>query len=167
MRVRTSRATGGSERNSAADRRTPAPLRRGRREEEEREAVSQDSTEEALGVVRDLNKNVFQIASSLTKEWDELGSSRSNEFTISEEDIDTFSQSYGPALVHRVLDRKPVAVAFLIQSCLCKLAAQISSSWRSNGELRGLRRSVCQHSPDSGRYKPSVASEMQLMRTSG
>ena len=113
---------------------------------------------EVLGVIRDLNENIFQVAVILTEEWEELRSSRPNRSTTTKENVDSFSQSYGPALIHQVLNRKPAAVTFLVQSCLCELATQITSSWRQNEELRTLR-SVYQRLSPSGENTSHLTSE--------
>lgn len=108
------------------------------------------SETEVLGIVHDLNENTFQVAATLGEEWEELGSSSSSSgFMINEEDVDTFSRSYGSALVSRALKRDPVAVTLLVQSCLCGLVAHISSSWRHNAGIGELRKSVCRKFSDS------------------
>ena len=116
------------------------------------------SDAEVLGIIRDLNENIFQLAANLTEEWEKLTSSQSNRFTPTKENLDSFSQSYGPALIHQVLNRKPTAVTFLIQSCLCELATQTTSSWRHNEELRVLK-SVYQRLSPSGENTSHLTSE--------
>ena len=88
------------------------------------------SEAEVLGIVRDLNENIFQVAANITEEWEKLGPTRPRGFFITKEDIKALSDYHGAALVHHVLDRDPAAVTFLIQSCLCRIAADIASSWR-------------------------------------
>lgn len=107
---------------------------------------------EVLGIVHDLNENVFQLAANLTDELEQFSSSRAGGFTVTEEDINNLSQSYGFTLVQQALDGNPAAVTFLIQSSLCELATQITSSWRRNQELKILR-SVCQLLSPSGKHK--------------
>jgi chromosome segregation ATPase len=85
------------------------------------------SEAEVLGIVRDLNENIFQVAAKLTEEWEKFRPDRSSRFKITREVITAFSESFGPALVHHVLDREPAAVTFLIQSCLCDFAAHAAS----------------------------------------
>lgn len=87
------------------------------------------SEAEVLGIVRDLNENVFQVAANLAEEWEKLGSSRAGRSTISQDEVDVFSQFYGPALIQSVLNRDSAAVSFLVQSCLCYVATEITSSW--------------------------------------
>jgi hypothetical protein len=108
------------------------------------------SETEVLGIVRDLNENIFQVAANLTEEWEAFKSSRSDSITPTKDDANSFSQSYGPTLINQVLDQKPTAVTFLVQSFLCELATQITSSWLQNEELRILR-SVYQNLPPTGK----------------
>ncbi|KAF9783739.1 hypothetical protein BJ322DRAFT_1021543 [Thelephora terrestris] len=96
------------------------------------------SEAEVLSIVRDLNENVFQVAASLTEEWEKLASSQPKRFAVSQKTVDSFSQYYGPALLRRVLDRYPVAVTFLVQSCLCSLVAQFTLSWRRRSHKKEL-----------------------------
>ena len=88
------------------------------------------SEAEVLGIVRNLNENIFQVAATLTEEWEKLASSQSHRFTIPKKSVDSFSQFYGPALLHRTFHQDPVAMTFLVQSCLCYLVSQITLSWR-------------------------------------
>ena len=97
------------------------------------------SETEVLGTVRDLNEHTFQVAAHLAEELEEFSSSRTDGFTIAKEDIEALSRSYGATLVQQTLERNAAAVTFLVQSCLCELAAQITSSWRHNQELKMLR----------------------------
>ncbi|KAF9783737.1 hypothetical protein BJ322DRAFT_1066836 [Thelephora terrestris] len=96
------------------------------------------SEADVLGIVRDLNENIFQVAANLTEQWEKHRPDRSSRFEIQKKDIDSFSQSFGPALVHHVLDRDSAAVTFLLQSCLCDFAVQASSSWRYKKEFETL-----------------------------
>ena len=93
---------------------------------------------EVLGIVRNLNENIFQVAANLTEEWEKYRPGRSNKFEISRKDVDALSQAFGPALVHHVLKRDPTATSFLVQSCLCDHAALISSRWRYKKEFKTL-----------------------------
>jgi len=93
------------------------------------------SETEVLGIVRDLNENIFQVAANLTEEWEKLESSQASRFTITERDIEDFSRFYGPALIQPALDRDPAAVTFLVQSCLCYLAMEFTSRWRHDKKL--------------------------------
>ena len=88
------------------------------------------SEAEVSNIVRNLNRNINQVAASLTEQWKRPGSSPSGKFIISKADIDDFSRSYGPVLVHQSLEGDPAAVNFLVRSCLCMIVAQITLSWR-------------------------------------
>jgi len=97
------------------------------------------SEAEVLGIVRDLNENIFQVAAKLTEEWGEYRRSPSSDRKrVPNDNIEPFSQTYGPTLVHRVRDREPAAVTFLIQSFLCDVVVQLASSWQHNKELSVL-----------------------------
>lgn len=116
---------------------------------------------EVLGIVHNLNENLFQVAAHLAEEWEEFSLSQTDRFTVTKEDIGTFARSYGPTLVHQVLDtvgvdRNPATVTFLLQSCLCQLAAQVTSNWRQNQELIILR-SLYRLLPPSGKRELHVA----------
>jgi hypothetical protein len=125
------------------------------------------SDTELLVIVRDLNENVFQVAANLAEEWEKLSSeSRTDRPAIAEENVNTFSRSYVPTLVQQVLDRNPLAVTLLVQSCLCELVAQITSSWRHNRELRILR-SVFRYLSASGKHGLHMTDGIQLMGTRG
>jgi len=77
------------------------------------------SEADVLGIVREVNENIFQVAANLTEEWEKLGSSRSSKFTITQEDLDASPRFYGPVLIRSTLDRNPASVTSLVQSCLC------------------------------------------------
>jgi len=100
--------------------------------------ASRLSEAEVLGIVRDLNENVFQVAANLTEEWEKLGSSRSSQFTITQNDVEALSRFYGPALIQSGLNRNPAAVTLLVQSCICHIIMQITSWWRHDQELATL-----------------------------
>ena len=119
------------------------------------------SEAEVLGIVRNLNENIFQAAASLTEEWEKLVSSQSSKFPVRQKDVESFSQFYGPALLHRVFHQNPVAVNFLIQSCLCSLVTQMTLSWRRRGPEKGpgILRSIYRHLSASGKLTLHVVSE--------
>lgn len=126
------------------------------------------SEAEVLGIVRDLNENIFQVAANITEEWEKLGPTRSHRFYIAKEDIESLSDFHGAALVHYVLDRDPAAVTFLIQSSLCRIAADIASSWRRGmyehtRPLEYVYKSLCA----SGEHASITASETRLTHTRG
>ena len=89
------------------------------------------SEAEVLGIVRDLNENIIQLAANLTDEWGRIRSPQPNSRTIfTKQELDAFMQFYGRPLVLRVRNRDPSAVAFLVQSCLCYAVTQITLGWR-------------------------------------
>lgn len=109
------------------------------------------SEADVLGIVRDLNENIFQVAANLTEEWENYRSGRSSRFKISKENINAFSESFGPALVHQVLDRDSAAVTYLVQTCLCDFATRASSNWRHRDEFKTLN-SIHERLSASGKY---------------
>ena len=117
------------------------------------------SEAEVLGVVRDINESIFQVAANLTEEWEKLVSSGAPRFTLDQGPIDALSRFYGPALIQSALDQNPAAVTFLVQSCLCFLAVRITSSWRHDRELAMLG-SVYQSLSSSGKYTSHMTSEI-------
>ena len=124
------------------------------------------SEADVLGIVREVNENIFQVAANLTEEWEKLGSSRSRTFTITQEDFDASSRFYGPVLIHSALDRNPAGVTFLVQSCLCNIVAQITSRWRHDQELTMLG-SVYQRLSASGEHTSRAVGEMRLTHLRG
>ena len=106
---------------------------------------------EVLGIVRDLNENVFQVAATLTEEWEKLGLPRTGRFTVIQHDVEALAPICGPALIQSALDRDPTAVTFLVQSCLCYLATQITLGWRHDQKLVMLE-SVHQRLSASSKY---------------
>ena len=119
------------------------------------------SEAEVLDIVRDLNEITFQVAANLTDEWEKLGSSRADRFTIDQRDIDDLSQLHGPVLIQQALNRDTVAVTFLVQSCLCSLVTDIVSSWCNHRELARLG-PVYQRLSASGKHSPRAAGGTQL-----
>ena len=117
------------------------------------------SEAEVLGIVRDLNENVFQVAANLTEEWEKLESSQSSGFTVTQDDIDALSRFYGSALIQQALNRNPAAVTLLVQSCLCHIVMQITSWWRRDQELATLG-SVYQSLSASGEHTSRAVSRM-------
>ena len=105
------------------------------------------SEEEVLGIVRDLNENIYQIAVDLTEGWEKLESSR----TASPMDVDPASRPNTSALVQLACNRDPVGLTFLLQSCLCSQVARMTSSWGQNQELAVLE-SIHQQLSASGEH---------------
>ena len=111
------------------------------------------SETEVLGIVHDLNENIFQVAATLTDEWENLELSPSRLPSSANDDVNALSKFYGPALVNLVLDRDPAAVTFLVQSCLCCIVHQITLSWRCDrGDELTVLGSVFQSLSTSGKY---------------
>ena len=102
---------------------------------------------EVLSIVRDLNENIFQVAVSLTEEWEKLESSQAT----GRIELDLTSQPRVPVLVQLARSRDLTSLTFLLQSCLCYHAANMSSSWANNPEL-GVLKSVYKHLSASGKH---------------
>ena len=92
------------------------------------------SEEEVLGIVRDLNENIYQIAVDLTEEWEKLEPST----TTTPMDVDSTSRPCAPAPIQLACNRDPVRLTFLLQSRLCSQVASITSSWGHQEELAVL-----------------------------
>jgi len=120
------------------------------------------SETEVLGIVRDLNENIFQVAANLTEEWEKLGDSGS---TVTKDKVDVLSQHYGPALIQLALNRDPTGVTFLVQSCLCNIVTEITSRWRY-GKLAVLG-SVYKRLSASGKCTSHTINEIQLTHPRG
>jgi len=106
------------------------------------------SEEDMFGIIRDLNKNVYQIAVDLTEEWEKLGSPH----TTNPMDVDPASQPCAPALVQLTRNRDPMGLTFLLQSCLCSQVASMTSSWGHHQELAVLE-SIHQRLSASGKHR--------------
>ena len=119
------------------------------------------SEAEVLGIVRDLNENVFQVAANLTEEWEKLGLSRTGRFAITQNDVDVLCRIYGPVLIQSALDRDPTGVTLLVQSCLCSIVTEIASSWGHDQELTALW-SVYQRLHASSEYTSHATGETRL-----
>jgi len=102
---------------------------------------------EVLGIVHDLNENIYQVAVNLTDEWEKLESSQA----ACRMDVDAISRSRNPALDQRALSRSPVGLTFLLQSCLCCQVAKMTSSWGHHQELAILE-SIYQRLSASGEH---------------
>lgn len=109
---------------------------------------------DVVGMVHDLNKNVSRVAANLTQEWKKLGPSPYGRPFIPKENIDDYSQSYGPVLIHQSLQGDPDAVNLLVRSCFCLMVTQITSSWRQgHGAEFGTLGHVYRRLYASGRYR--------------
>jgi len=100
---------------------------------------------EVLGIVRDLNENVYQVAVKLTEEWEKLESSKAT----GRMDVDPTSKPRAPVLVQLARNRDPLGLTLLLQSCLCYLVVNMTSSWDPHQEL-ALLGSVYQSLSASG-----------------
>ena len=105
------------------------------------------SEAEVLGIVRDLNENIFQVAAKLTEEWEQMGPPRAT----NQKNVNPTSNPRVPALVQLVRNGDPASVTFLLQSCLCSQAVNMTSSWVYHQELTTLD-SVYQRLSASGKY---------------
>ena len=84
------------------------------------------SEAEVLGIVRDLNENIYQVSVKLTEEWEKVESSR----TASKKNAGPAPPpTRVPALVRLVHNRDPASLTFLLQMRLCTQALNITSSW--------------------------------------
>ena len=126
------------------------------------------SEAEVLEIVRDLNKNISQIAANLTEEWGKVPSLRSNKAPPNKKEFDALSQFYGPTLVRRVLDRDSSAVALLVRSTLCYIVTQITLSWRRDRDKQSwILGSIYRRLSASGKHTPHAAIEAILTNTRG
>ena len=89
---------------------------------------------EVLSIVRGLNESIFQVAVKLTEEWEKLESSKAT----GQMDVDPASKPRPPALVQLVHNRDPMGLTLLLQSCLCYLVVNMTSSWDPHQELAVL-----------------------------
>jgi len=110
-------------------------------------ATDRLSEVEVLGIVHDLNENIYQVAVNLTDEWEKFESSQATDRM----GIDTVSRPRKPAIVQRALSRNPVDLTFLLQSCLCSQVAKMTSSWGHHKELAILE-SIYQRLSVSGEH---------------
>ena len=124
------------------------------------------SEAEVLGIVRDLNENIIQLAANLTEEWGKLKSPQPNSKTIpTKEELDALLQFHGPTLVLRVRSRDPPAVAFLVQSCVCYAVTQITLGWRRDhsDEWPWMLGSVYKRLSSYGKHTSHAAIEVALI----
>ena len=125
---------------------------------------------EVLGIVRDLNENIFQVATNLAEQWEKLALSLSARLSITPENsLDDFSRFYGPTLIRRSFQWDPTAVTYLVQSCLCYFVMDITSSWRcrDHGEELKILASVYERLFTSGKYPSQATSEIRLTLARG
>ena len=89
---------------------------------------------EVLSIVRDLNENIYQVAVGLTEEWEKLDPSQAT----TRMDVDPTSRPDVPALVRLARGRDPTGLTFLLQTWLCFLAVDMTSSWGRHQESATL-----------------------------
>jgi len=109
--------------------------------------VDRLSEMEVLGIVRDLNENIFQLAVGLTDAWGKLESSQAT----GRIKLDLTSKARAPVLVQLARGRDPTGLTFLVQSSLCHQAVDMTSSWAHNPKLSMLK-SVYQRLSASGEH---------------
>ena len=80
---------------------------------------------EVLSIVRSLNECIYQIAVTLTEEWEKLELPPAT----SRMDADATSRPCDSLLLHLVRNRNPMGLTFLLQSCLCSMAVDMTSGW--------------------------------------
>lgn len=125
------------------------------------------SEAEVLCIVRDLNENIFQVTTNLAEEWEKLALSLPARLSITPENsLDNFSRFYGSTLIYRSFQWDPTAVTYLIQSCLCYFATEMTSSWRrsrNDGEELKILASVYEHLSAFGEHLSRAASGMRRL----
>ena len=102
---------------------------------------------EVLGIVHNLNENIFQLAVGLTDAWERLGPSQAT----GPIEVDLTSQPRDPVLVQLARKRDLAGLTYLLQSFLCHQAVDMTSSWVCNQEFGGLG-SVYQRISASGEH---------------
>ena len=90
---------------------------------------------EVLGIVRELNENIFQVAASLTEGWMKLESSKPPDKI----ELDLTSQQRPVVLAQLARNRDLTGLTFLIQLHLCFYATNMTSSWAHNKEFLPIR----------------------------
>jgi hypothetical protein len=90
---------------------------------------------EVLSIVRDLNENIFQVAVSLTEEWEKLEPSQATGQT----NPDPTPQPRVIVLVRLARNRDLMGLTYLLQLHLCYQAMKMTSSWARNPDLGALK----------------------------
>lgn len=88
------------------------------------------SEDDVLGIVRDLNENIYQVAVRLTEEWRKLDPLQAATRT----DVGPTPQRV-PFLFQLVRSRDPAGLTFSLQSCLCCRVVDMTLSWGHHREL--------------------------------
>ena len=89
---------------------------------------------EVLNTVRDLNESIYQVAVGLVEEWEKLDPPQATSRT----DVDPTSRPDVPILVRLARNQNAMGLTFLLQTCLCFLAVEMTSSWDRHQELAVL-----------------------------
>ena len=103
--------------------------------------------EEVLGIVRDLNENIFQFAVRLTDEWWKLEPSQAAD----QMEVDPTLIPRSTVLIQLVRDRDQGCLTLQIQSSLCSQVEMTTSSWRHHKEWN-LLESIYQQLSASGEH---------------
>ena len=102
---------------------------------------------EVLGIVRELNENIYQVAAGLTEGWMKMESSKPPDKL----ELDLTSQPRTIVLIQLARNRDLTGLTFLIQLHLCFYAAAMTSSWVDNKDLV-LIKNLYQRLSASGEY---------------
>ena len=89
---------------------------------------------EVLSIVRDLNENIYQVAVGLAEEWEKLDPSQAT----TRMDADQISRPDVPTLVRLARGQDATGLTFLLQTWLCFLAVDMTSSWGRHQESATL-----------------------------
>ena len=89
---------------------------------------------DVLGIVRDLNENIYQVAIILARAWEKLDSSQ----VTGPIGVDLTSQHRDPILIQLARKRDLAGLTYLLQSFLCHQAVDMTSSWAHSRELGAL-----------------------------
>ena len=103
---------------------------------------------EVLGIVRELNENIYQVAAGLTEGWMKMESSKPPDKVK----LDLTSQGAPPVLVQLARNRDLTGLTFLIQLHLCYYATNMTSSWAHNKDFV-LIKDLYQRLSASGEYQ--------------
>ena len=103
---------------------------------------------EVLGIVRELNENIYLVTASLTEGWVEMESSKPPDKV----ELDLTSRQRPLVLVQLARNRDLTGLSFLIQLHLCHYATNMISSWAHNKDFV-LIKDVYQRLSASGEYQ--------------
>ena len=101
---------------------------------------------EVLGIVRELNENIYQVAAGLTEGWMKMESSKPPD----KAELNLTSQRL-PVLIQLARNRDLTGLTFLLQLHLCFYATQITSSWVHSKDFV-LIKNIYQRLSASGEY---------------